>query len=82
MIVDFRLRVFFLKFKRYKEWFYNLGKLATYTIKLRVTKFKKPFIWIFLVCYINQYSFKYLKTDVVQKLSFKEMVKKGRNATL
>lgn len=44
MIVDFRLRVFFLKFKRYKEWFYNLGKLATYTIKLRVTKFEKPFI--------------------------------------
>lgn len=43
MIVDFRLRVFFLKFKRYKEWFYNLGKLVIYMIKLCVIKFKKIF---------------------------------------
>lgn len=44
MIVDFRLRVFFLKFKRYKEWFYNLGKLVIYMIKLCVIKFEKFFI--------------------------------------
>lgn len=45
-------------------------------------KTKKPFILIVRVCFIDQFLFQCLKTDVAQTFSPKEMLENGINTAL